>query len=65
MAAGLLELGPAADLSVVRLEQVGAVALFVILFQGGLSTGFTAARAAARPILTLGIVGTGPPQPAG
>jgi cell volume regulation protein A len=58
MAAGLLEIAPTADLSVVRLEQVGAVALFVILFQGGLSTGFKAARAAARPILSLGIVGT-------
>jgi potassium/hydrogen antiporter len=56
--AGLLGLAPTADLSVVRLEQVGAVALFVILFQGGLSTGFEAARAAARPILSLGIVGT-------
>ena len=58
MAAGLLEIAPTADLSVVRLEQVGAVALFVILFQGGLSTGFNAARVAARPILSLGIVGT-------
>ncbi len=58
MAAGLLEIAPTSDLSVVRLEQVGAVALFVILFQGGLSTGFNAARAAVRPILSLGIVGT-------
>jgi len=58
MAAGLFEIAPTADLSVVRLEQVGAVALFVILFQGGLSTGFQAARAAARPVLSLGIVGT-------
>ena len=58
IAAGLLEIAPTADLPVVRLEQVGAVALFVILFQGGLSTGFGAARAAARPILSLGLVGT-------
>ena len=58
IAAGLLEIAPTADLPVVRLEQVGAVALFVILFQGGLSTGFGAARAAARPILSLAIVGT-------
>ena len=58
IAAGLLGIAPTADLSLVRLEQVGAVALFVILFQGGLSTGFDAARAAARPILSLGIVGT-------
>lgn len=58
IAAGLLGVAPTADLPVVRLEQVGAVALFVILFQGGLSTGFSAARAATRPILSLGIVGT-------
>ena len=58
IAAGLLGIAPSADLPVVRLEQVGAVALFVILFHGGLSTGFGAARAAARPILSLGIVGT-------
>jgi potassium/hydrogen antiporter len=56
--AGLLGVAPTTELPVVRLEQVGAVALFVILFQGGLSTGFSAARAAARPILSLGIVGT-------
>jgi cell volume regulation protein A len=58
VAAGLLGFAPTADSPVVRLEQVGAVALFVILFQGGLSTGFSAARAAARPILSLGIIGT-------
>jgi potassium/hydrogen antiporter len=58
IAAGLLGVAPTADLPVVRLEQVGAVALFVILFQGGLSTGFSAARGAARPILSLGIMGT-------
>ena len=56
--AGLLGVAPTKELSVVRLEQVGAVALFVILFQGGLGTGFSAARAAARPILALGVFGT-------
>jgi cell volume regulation protein A len=58
IAAGLLGIAPTGELPVVTLEQMGAVALFVILFQGGLGTGFGAARAAARPILTLGIVGT-------
>ena len=38
IAAGLLGISPAGDLPVVTLEQAGAVALFVILFQGGLST---------------------------
>ena len=56
VAAGLLGLGP--DLSAVRLEQVGAVLLFVILFQGGLATGLGAARSLARPIFTLGVAGT-------
>lgn len=56
--AGLLGVAPTNELPVVRLEQVGAVALFVILFQGGLSTGFSAARAAARPIIALGVLGT-------
>ena len=49
MAAGLLEIAPTADLSVVRLEQVGAVALFVILFQGGLSTGFKCGKSGGPP----------------
>ena len=58
IAAGLLGVAPTGELPIVTLEQVGAVALFVILFQGGLGTGFSAARAAARPILTLGLLGT-------
>ena len=58
IAAGLLGVAPTGDLPIVTLEQVGAVALFVILFQGGLGTGFGAARAAARPILALGLFGT-------
>ena len=58
IAAGLLGVAPTGELRVVTLEQVGAVALFVILFHGGLGTGFGAARAAARPILALGLFGT-------
>ncbi len=58
IAAGLLGVSPTGDLPVVTLEQIGAVALFVILFQGGLGTGFGQARLAARPILALGIIGT-------
>lgn len=56
--AGLLGVAPTGDLRIVTLEQVGAVALFLILFQGGLGTGFASARAAARPILVLGLFGT-------
>ena len=58
MAAGLLGVAPTGDLPFVTLEKIGAVALFVILFQGGLGTGFKDARQAARPILALGIIGT-------
>lgn len=58
IAAGLLDVGPAKDLSAASLEQIGAVALMVILFQGGLATGFGAWRQAARPILLLGLPGT-------
>ena len=36
IAAGLLGIAPTGELPVVTLEQMGAVALFVILFQGGL-----------------------------
>ena len=58
IAAGAFGIAPTGDLSALTLERVGAVALFVILFKGGLDTGFKAARLAARPILSLGIVGT-------
>jgi len=58
IAAGLLDVGPAKDLSAASLEQIGAVALMVILFQGGLATGLGAWRRAARPILLLGLPGT-------
>ena len=58
VAAGALGITPVEDLSDAALEQIGAVALFLILFQGGLATGFTAWRRSARPILTLGVAGT-------
>jgi cell volume regulation protein A len=58
IAAGSLGVAPTGELPIVTLEQIGAVALFVILFQGGLGTGFGSARAAARPILALGFFGT-------
>jgi cell volume regulation protein A len=56
--AGALDLGPTDQLSSVRIEQIGAVGLFVILFQGGLATGFAAWRRTARSILILGLPGT-------
>ena len=59
VAVGLLGVAPTEELSTVTLEQAGAVALFVILFKGGLDTGFVAWRSAARPILALSMPGTG------
>jgi cell volume regulation protein A len=56
--AGAVGLAPTEDLSLVTLEQVGAVALYAILFQGGLDTGFRAWRRSARPIMLLGLPGT-------
>jgi potassium/hydrogen antiporter len=56
--AGLAGIGPIDDLRALRLEEIGAVALYAILFQGGLSTGFAAWRAQARPIVLLGLPGT-------
>jgi potassium/hydrogen antiporter len=56
--AGLAGIGPVEDLRALRLEEIGAVALYAILFQGGLSTGFAAWRAQARPIVLLGLPGT-------
>lgn len=49
---------PADELTPLRLEQIGTVALYAILFQGGLVTGFGAWRRDARPILLLGLPGT-------
>lgn len=56
--AGLAGWGPFDDVRVVALQQIGALALYAILFQGGLSTGFRAWRASARAILLLGLPGT-------
>jgi potassium/hydrogen antiporter len=57
--AGLIEAIPTEGLGALPLEEIGALALYAILFQGGLSTGFSASRACARPILALGLPGTG------
>ena len=56
--AGLLDLVPTDGLGAVPLEEIGAIALYAVLFQGGLSTGFRAWRSCARPILLLGLPGT-------
>lgn len=56
--AGLADIGPVGDLGALRLEEIGAIALYAILFQGGLSTGFAAWRSQARPIVLLGLPGT-------
>jgi potassium/hydrogen antiporter len=58
IAAGLIGLGRIDELDVVTLEQIGAVALYAILFKGGLDTGFRAWRRSARPIVLLGLPGT-------
>ncbi len=46
------------DVSIDGIEQVGVIALYIILFQGGLATGYAAWRSQARPILLLGLPGT-------
>ncbi len=45
-------------MSPLHLQQVGTLALYAILFQGGLATGFRAWRRSATPILVLGLPGT-------
>ena len=55
---GLLDIVPTDGLGAVPLEEIGAIALYAVLFQGGLSTGFRAWRSCARPILLLGLPGT-------
>ena len=45
-------------ISVVTVERIGVVALIVILFDGGLDIGWRRFRAAAVPILSLGVLGT-------
>ena len=56
--AGVSGITPTDELAPLVLQQVGVVALYAILFQGGLETGFTRFRGAARPILLLGLPGT-------
>ncbi len=56
--AGLLDAVPTDGLDPVPLEEIGAIALYAVLFQGGLSTGFRAWRSCARPITLLGLPGT-------
>ena len=46
------------EISFVTVERIGVVALIVILFEGGLDIGWRRFRAAAVPILSLGILGT-------
>jgi cell volume regulation protein A len=46
------------DVSIVTVERIGIAALIVILFEGGMHVGWRRFRGAARPIVTLGILGT-------
>jgi cell volume regulation protein A len=57
--AGLVDAIPTESLGALPLEEIGALALYAILFQGGLSTGFAAWRSVARPVIALGLPGTG------
>jgi cell volume regulation protein A len=56
--AGLGGISPIEGVSTLALEEISAILLFGILFQGGLETGFGAFRRSARPILLLGLPGT-------
>jgi cell volume regulation protein A len=58
IAVGLIGIAPFDTLRELPLQQIGVVALYAILFQGGLSTGFRAFRANARPIMLLALPGT-------
>lgn len=58
IAAGLTDVVPTDSLDELQLQQIGAIALYAVLFQGGLSTGFRAWKREAAPILLLGTVGT-------
>ena len=55
---GLVGISPFDELRTLPLQQIGVVALYAILFQGGLSTGFQAFRDNARAIVLLGLPGT-------
>ena len=56
--AGATGIVPVDELSALNLEQAGTAALYAILFQGGVVTGFRAWLRSARPILILGLPGT-------
>jgi cell volume regulation protein A len=61
LAAGLAsDLVPALSehISIRTVERIGVVALIVILFDGGMKVGWRRTRAAAGPIVVLGVVGT-------
>lgn len=55
---GLVGIEPFDDLRELPLQEIGVVALYAILFQGGLATGLGAFRRSARPIVLLGLPGT-------
>ena len=56
--AGVLGIQPVGDLSTLDLQKIGSLALYAVLFQGGLSTGWAAWRGQARVIGALGLPGT-------
>ena len=58
VAAGHFNAIPTDGLGELPLEEIGALALYGILFQGGVATGFRAWKSEARPILALGTIGT-------
>ena len=55
---GVIGIGPFDSLDALPLQEIGAIALYVILFQGGLSTGLRAFRENLRAIVLLGLPGT-------
>jgi cell volume regulation protein A len=56
--AGATDLIPTDELGPLHLEQIASVALFAILFQGGISTGVRALRPNMTPTLVLALPGT-------
>lgn len=58
IAAGALGIDPVSDAAALPVAQIGAIALYAILFHGGIATGFGAFRKWARPTLLLALPGT-------
>jgi cell volume regulation protein A len=56
--AGATDLIPTDDLGALHLEQIATVALYAILFQGGISTGLRALRPNMTPTVVLALPGT-------